>query len=79
MGFAAVQAFDATLNNHRKSVHGHFQMLLASGDSEDRQTKTEDRLDGIWQNPVDDRQTRRHACRSWAMIIRMKCCSCWVI
>jgi [glutamine synthetase] adenylyltransferase / [glutamine synthetase]-adenylyl-L-tyrosine phosphorylase len=56
MGFAAIQAFDATLNNRRKSVHDHFQMLLASGDSEDPRLKTEDRLDGIWQNPVDDRQ-----------------------
>jgi len=58
MGFAGVPAYDTALNNHRKCVHGHFRMLLASGDSGDRQTKIEDRLAGIWQNPIDDRQAR---------------------
>lgn len=58
MDFATVQAFEATLNDHRKRVHGHFQMLLASGDSEDGQPKTEDRLEGVWQNPVDERLAR---------------------
>jgi glutamate-ammonia-ligase adenylyltransferase len=58
MGYAAIQTFDSILNNHRKSVHGHFRILLASGDSEDRQQKTEDRLAGIWQNLTDDRLAR---------------------
>ncbi|UCD80826.1 MAG: bifunctional [glutamate--ammonia ligase]-adenylyl-L-tyrosine phosphorylase/[glutamate--ammonia-ligase] adenylyltransferase, partial [Desulfobacterales bacterium] len=58
MGFDTVDAFDSALKNHRKSVHGHFQMLLASSDSPDRQNKIEDRLDGIWQNLMDDRRAQ---------------------
>ena len=58
MGFTEPQAFASTLKNHRETVHGHFQMLLASGDSEDQQPKAEDRLVGIFQNLVGERQAR---------------------
>ena len=59
LGFSGVAAFETTLNNHRKCVHGHFRMLLASGDSGDQHARIEDRLAGIWQNRIDDRQTRK--------------------
>jgi len=62
MGFEDSVAFDAELQVHRQNVHGHFQMLLEAGDSEDRQSKIEDRLNGIWQNPVEDQQTQTVLC-----------------
>jgi glutamate-ammonia-ligase adenylyltransferase len=58
MGFDTVAAFDSAMNNHRKTVHAHFQMLLASSDGENRQKTIENRLDGIWQNLTDDRQAQ---------------------
>jgi glutamate-ammonia-ligase adenylyltransferase len=58
MGFEDPVAFDSELQGHRQSVHDHFQMLLEASDTEDRQKKIEDRLNGIWQNLVEDRQAQ---------------------
>ena len=51
MGFSATESFNTALKNHREIVHGHFQMLLESGDTNDRQKNIEDPSQVIWQNP----------------------------
>ena len=56
MGFADAESFNSTLDHHRDRVHGHFQMLLESGDAGDRPQKLEAPLDSIWQNVTEGRQ-----------------------
>ncbi len=36
MGFPDTESFNTALKNHREIVHGHFQMLLESGDTDER-------------------------------------------
>jgi len=48
MGFADEAEFYRQLDGHRTNVHRHFQILLASKDSESKQSNLEDRLQGIW-------------------------------
>ncbi len=55
MGFDDAASFNSSLNKHRDNVHGHFQMLLESGDAGDRPEKLEDPLDSIWQNVMEIR------------------------
>jgi glutamate-ammonia-ligase adenylyltransferase len=56
MGFDDTGSFISTLNKHRDNVHRHFQMLLESGEADDRPQKIEDPLDSIWQNVMESRQ-----------------------
>jgi len=56
MGFADTASFNAALENHREIVHGHFQMLLESGNMDDRQKNIEDPAEIIWQNPAAGQQ-----------------------
>ena len=51
MGFPDRSSFNAVLKNHREIVHGHFQMLLESADTDNRQQNIEDPSEVIWQNP----------------------------
>jgi len=51
MGFPDRKSFNTALKNHREIVHGHFQMLLESGDTDNRQKNIEDPSEVIWQNP----------------------------
>jgi len=51
MGFPDKESFNTALKNHRDIVHGHFQMLLESGDTDDRQRNIDDPSEIIWQNP----------------------------
>jgi glutamate-ammonia-ligase adenylyltransferase len=48
MGFADLKSFNSALDKHRRTVHGHFQMLLETSDSEDRPTDDDDPLEVIW-------------------------------
>jgi len=50
MGFADIESFIARLVMHREVVHGHFQMLLESGDAPEQQTDKGDPLDAVWQD-----------------------------
>ena len=56
MGFPDPKSFNTAIKNHRDIVHGHFQMLLESGDRKDRQQNIEDPADLIWQNPATGQQ-----------------------
>jgi len=48
MGFADLKSFNSALDKHRRTVHGHFQMLLETSDSEDRPKDDDDPLEVIW-------------------------------
>ena len=50
MGMADLESFTALLNKHRQIVHGHFQMLLETGDTEERRNDDQDPLEAIWQD-----------------------------
>ncbi len=53
MGFENAESFTTVLNRHRQIVHGHFQMLLESGEVENNDEELEDPMEGIWQNAHD--------------------------
>jgi [glutamine synthetase] adenylyltransferase / [glutamine synthetase]-adenylyl-L-tyrosine phosphorylase len=57
MGFNGPAAFISQLDQHRKKVHHHFQMLLEAKDSESKKQKLEEQLLGIWQGLIGDRQS----------------------
>ena len=59
MGLADIDSFQSILQNHRESVHSHFQMLLESGDTKERQRDIEDPLEGIWQNLLGGQQAKK--------------------
>ena len=50
MGFADIESFITRLIMHRQVVHGHFQMLLESGDAGEQPTAKGDPLDAVWQD-----------------------------
>jgi len=50
MGYSDTESFISILNKHRQIVHGHFQMLLETGETEDRRKKDEDPWEGIWHD-----------------------------
>jgi len=52
MGMANIESFMALLNKHRQIVHGHFQMLLETGDTEEHPKDNADMLESIWQDCV---------------------------
>jgi glutamate-ammonia-ligase adenylyltransferase len=56
MGFSDIASFNTALINHREIIHGHFQMLLESGASEDAQKDIDDPSIDIWQNPTVGQQ-----------------------
>ena len=56
MGFSDMASFNTALKNHREIIHGHFQMLLESGASDDEQKDIDDPSIGIWQNPTVGQQ-----------------------
>ncbi len=51
MGWADSDSFSARLDEHRQIVHGHFQMLLETGDADARRKDDENPLEVIWQDP----------------------------
>ena len=59
MGFSDTESFNTALKNHREIVHGHFQMLLESGNTGERQKNIEDPSEVIWQNPPAGQQAGR--------------------
>jgi glutamate-ammonia-ligase adenylyltransferase len=58
MSFPDKESFNTALRNHRDIVHGHFQMLLESGDTDDGQRNIEDPSEIIWQNPPVGQQAQ---------------------
>ena len=56
MGFPDIKSFLALLNKHRQVVHGHFQMLLESADTEQGPKDKEDPMEVIWQDFAGGRQ-----------------------
>ena len=50
MGCPDIESFISELSSHRQAVHGHFQMLLESGDTDNQQKDTQDPLDTFWQD-----------------------------
>ena len=58
MGFSDPQTFELQLAKHRKQVHAHFQMLLATSDSETRDKETAWQLDRIWQHQIGAEQAQ---------------------
>ena len=57
MGFIDPAAFIAKLDQHRREVHHHFQMLLEAKDSESKKQELETQLLGIWQGLTSDSQS----------------------
>jgi glutamate-ammonia-ligase adenylyltransferase len=55
MGCSNTESFLALLNKHRQIVHGHFQMLLETGEAATRGKEDEDPLEVIWQDFAGDR------------------------
>jgi glutamate-ammonia-ligase adenylyltransferase len=55
MGCADSASFKALLEKHRQIVHGHFQMLLETGDADGRSKEDEDPLEVVWQDPKGER------------------------
>jgi glutamate-ammonia-ligase adenylyltransferase len=56
MDFADADSFNSTLDDHRDRVHGHFQMLLESGDAGDSPPELDAPLDSIWQNVMENQR-----------------------
>ena len=54
MGSADSKSFSALLDEHRRIVHGHFQMLLETGDADEGRKKDEDPLEVLWQEATGD-------------------------
>jgi glutamate-ammonia-ligase adenylyltransferase len=50
MGCSDARSFDALLDEHRHIVHGHFQMLLETGDTDENRKDAEDPMDVVWQD-----------------------------
>ena len=50
MGYADIESFISELSRHRQAVHGHFQMLLESGDTDNQQKDRQGPLDTFWQD-----------------------------
>jgi glutamate-ammonia-ligase adenylyltransferase len=59
MGYSDTESFISILDKHRQIVHGHFQMLLETGETEDRQKKDEDPLEVIWQDLAGDQPAEK--------------------
>ncbi len=59
MGFSGIESFISLLNKHRQIVHGHFQMLLETGESEETGKDGEDPLEVIWQDFAGDRPAEK--------------------
>ena len=56
MDFPNMELFNTALKNHRDIVHGHFQMLLESGDSDNGQKDIDNPSESIWPNPPAGQQ-----------------------
>jgi glutamate-ammonia-ligase adenylyltransferase len=59
MGYSDPESFISILNKHRQIVHGHFQMLLETGEAEERRQGDEDPLEGIWQDLAGDQPAQK--------------------
>jgi len=59
MGCSDTESFLTLLNKHRQLVHGHFQMLLETGETEERGKDDEDPLEVIWQDFAGDRPAEK--------------------
>jgi glutamate-ammonia-ligase adenylyltransferase len=55
MGCSDTESFLTLLNKHRQIVHGHFQMLLETGETEECGKDDEDPLEVIWQDFAGER------------------------
>jgi glutamate-ammonia-ligase adenylyltransferase len=56
MGFSETESYNEALKHHRQTVHGHFQMLLESGDTDAQPKHKENRMEVIWQTLQTGRQ-----------------------
>lgn len=54
MGFETSEQFEAVLKRHREAVHGHFRMLLETGEAEGPEKVIEVQLGSIWLQLVDE-------------------------
>ena len=59
MGCSDIESFLTLLNKHRQIVHGHFQMLLETGETEERGKDDEDPLEIIWQDFAGDQPAEK--------------------
>jgi glutamate-ammonia-ligase adenylyltransferase len=59
MGYSDTESFISILKKHRQIVHGHFQMLLETGETEERQKKDENPLEVIWQDMAGDQPAEK--------------------
>jgi glutamate-ammonia-ligase adenylyltransferase len=59
MGFADAAKFSSQLQQHRKKVHRHFQILLEAKESESGTQKLEKQLQGIWEGLIGDNQAEK--------------------
>ena len=76
MGCSDTESFLTLLNKHRQIVHGHFQMLLETGETEEapaRMMKIPWKSSGR-TSQVTGRQIKH--CKRWDMSNRTKCCNC---
>jgi glutamate-ammonia-ligase adenylyltransferase len=53
LGFADYEGFLTTLDRHRDTVHGHFQMLLESPDADRSGRHPDDGIGDIWHQKMD--------------------------
>ncbi|MGD9300620.1 MAG: bifunctional [glutamate--ammonia ligase]-adenylyl-L-tyrosine phosphorylase/[glutamate--ammonia-ligase] adenylyltransferase, partial [Desulfobacterales bacterium] len=59
MGVANIESFMTLLNKHRQVVHGHFQMLLETGDTPEHHPENEDPLGSVWQESAGDKPAEK--------------------
>jgi glutamate-ammonia-ligase adenylyltransferase len=59
MGCSDTETYIALLNEHRQIVHGHFQMLLETGEADNRRKDDEDPLEVVWQEIAGDKPAEK--------------------
>jgi len=59
MGYSDTETYIALLNEHRQIVHGHFQMLLETGEADNRRKDDEDPLEVVWQEIAGDKPAEK--------------------
>ncbi len=59
MGCTDTETYIALLNEHRQIVHGHFQMLLETGEADNRRKDDEDPLEVVWQEIAGDKPAEK--------------------
>jgi glutamate-ammonia-ligase adenylyltransferase len=59
MGCSDTETYISLLNEHRQIVHGHFQMLLETGEADNRRKDDEDPLEVVWQEAAGDKPAEK--------------------